>query len=179
MADETRVEFENMAEVLAKLDSTLYAEPLRDFFKRAAITVQGEARSRVMERWHDTGQTANSIMYEVDDGTPPQQALIGFLNASEGSPLWFKARAGEYGTGRVGDPAVSHGGGHWPPGDALQTWAGRHGFASGYQVAAAIGRRGGILPRRSLRDALAGGMAAIEALVDKFMAGVASKWGQG
>lgn len=177
MADETRVEFENLDEILAKLNPELYSEPARDFFKRSAITVQGEARSRAMERWHDTGHTANSIMYEVDDSTPPRQALVGFINAREGSPLWFKARAGEYGTGAVGDRAVSHVARHWPPGDALGVWAGRHGFSSGYAVARAIGLRGGIEPRRFLRDGLAASLAAINGFIARLCSDIGARWG--
>jgi len=61
----------------------------------------------------------------------------------------------EYGTGRMGDPEVTHKSEHWPPWRALEPWARRHGFppGGGYLVARAIGLRGGLRPRRFLRGA--------------------------
>jgi hypothetical protein len=58
----------------------------------------------------------------------------------------------EYGTGKAGDPAVSHKGSHFPPSAALNLWARNHGIPSGYLVARAIARRGGLRARRWLRD---------------------------
>lgn len=179
MADESgvAVNMEGLQEALSKIAPEMYAGPLRQFFTKAAVILQGQARSNAMERWHDTGQTVNSIVYEVDNAAVPQWAKIGLLNADEGSPLWYKARAGEYGTGRMGDPAVGHAEGHWPPGEALNTWAGRHGFASGGQVAAIIGRRGGILPRRYLRDAMQQKINEINELIGSLMTYIGQKWG--
>lgn len=179
MADDGAVEvnMEGLSEAIEKLDPTLYAEPLRQFFTKAAILLQGAARQNAMERWHDTGHTANSIVYAVDEASPPQWAHIGLLNADEGSPLWYKARAGEYGTGAQGDPAVSHEAKHWPPGDALDVWAGRHGFANGAAVARAIGMRGGIEPRRYLRDAMDASVAAINEMIGSLIQWIADQWG--
>ena len=170
------IDMEGLQEAVQKLDPELYAGPLRQFFTKAAVILQGAARANAMERWHDTGQTANSIVYEVDDATPPQYAKIGLLNADEGSPLWYKARAGEYGTGRMGDSSVPHESGHWPPGDALDVWAGRHGFSSGGAVAAAIGRRGGIVPRRYLRDAMQQSVGQINELIGSLISYIGDKW---
>ena len=73
------------------------------------------------------------------------------------SPLWAKGGSNvkyapymEYGTGRLADAEGGGGGGrHWPPAQALEGWASRHGFGpgGGFLVARAIGRRGGLKPR--------------------------------
>lgn len=171
-----QVDMEGLSEALEKMDPAVYSEPLRDMFKKAAIVLQSASRSNAMQRWHDTGQTANEIVYEVDDSDPPKFAKVGLLHASPGSPLWFKARAGEYGTGRMGDPIVSHAGGHWPPGDELSVWASRHGFASGGQVARIIGMRGGIEPRRYLRDAFTESVTQIRGLIGELAAAIGARW---
>ena len=53
---------------------------------------------------------------------------------------------------------------HWPPSDALELWAKRHGFGEGggYLVARAIGLRGGLTPRRYLRGGLQESIPHIE-----------------
>lgn len=173
------VNMEGLQEAVERMDPALIAEPLRKWFTKAAVILEGAARTNAMERWHDTGQTANSIVYKIDESPVPQFAHIGLLNAGDGSPLWFKARAGEYGTGRVGDPAVSHSSGHWPPGAELDVWAGRHGFASGGAVAAAIGRRGGIEPRRYLRDAMIQSVGTLNDLIGSLIGYIGEKWGKG
>jgi hypothetical protein len=43
---------------------------------------------------------------------------------------------------------------HFPPAAALDGWARRHGFSSGYIVALIIGRRGGLEPREYLKKGL-------------------------
>ena len=59
----------------------------------------------------------------------------------------------EFGTGLLSEDPKSRRQRHWPPAAALDLWAKRHGFASGAIVARIIGRRGGLKPRRFLRDA--------------------------
>ena len=53
----------------------------------------------------------------------------------------------------IGTP--KKGGRHFPPSDALERWASRHGFGpgGGFVVARAIGRRGGLKPREFLTGA--------------------------
>ena len=156
---------EGLDELLKKASPTILREPLKRFFERSAITVQGKARAGAPV---DTGHLRNSIQYEVDKGSSsglPQYAKVGFLNAAEGSPLYFKARAMEFGTGSQGDPSVSHRSTHSPPGPALQVWAERHGFKSGYQVARIIAKRGGLKPRPFLRPALQNSLGEIRGFV--------------
>lgn len=149
------VTIKGLDDVLRKLGPDLIAKPLENFFNRAAIKVQGVARERTPV---DTGGLRNKIMYEVT----PDTARVGFLNASEGSELFAQARAMEYGTGTAGDPEVSHTAGHFPPPAKLEVWASRHGFASGFIVARAIARRGGLKARRMLRGGLDDSLGAIQ-----------------
>jgi len=170
-----KIEIHGLAQMLKKMDVKLVGEPLRTFFKRAAIVVQGEARTRTPV---DTGHLRNSIVYEVDQGAMPLYAHIGPLHGKEGSPLWYKARAMEYGTGRMGQKGVSHEATHWPPAQALDVWAARHGFKSGAQVARIIGKRGGLKPRKYLQGGLKASIGAIKGLIDRLANDIQRAWGK-
>ncbi len=150
--------------IVNKCAPALIVKPLRKFFERSAITVQGKAREGAPV---DTGHLRNMVVYEVDGTAVPRFAKVGFLNASQGSPLWFKARAMEFGTGSQGDSAVSHKASHRPRGAALDVWASRHGWASGFAVAKAIARRGGLKPRPFLRPALKESLGAIRGFLNQ------------
>jgi hypothetical protein len=160
--------------VLDKLGPDLIDKPLRDFFERISVTVQGEARQGAPV---DRGHLRNAIQYEIDRDRPPLWARVGLVNARPGSPLWHKGRAMEYGTGRVGDREVSHKSGHWPPGPELEIWARRHGFDSGYQVAEIIGRRGGLKAHRFLRNAVDKSMGSIKRSLNRLGDDIAKRWG--
>lgn len=167
------VSIKGLPELLRKLDSSLFAVPLHNFFERATLAVQGRARriAPVSE-----GRLRNSIFNEVDTRPVPEFGKVGFLSASEASDLWFAARAMEYGTGSQGDKDVSHTARHFPPGGALDTWAKRHGFPNGWVVAKAIGRRGGLKPRRMLRDGLREAMGEIQSAVDRLGGEILARW---
>lgn len=167
------VEIVGLARVTRKLSDKLISGPLRTFFKRAAIVVQGEIRTRVPV---DSGQLRNLITTEIDDGAMPLYAKIGPLNAAEGSPMWYKARAMEFGTGRQGQPGVSHKSKHWPPPAALDVWARRHGFESGAQVARIIGRRGGLRPRKFMQEGFKASMSALRGLVGRLGDEIQAAW---
>ena len=62
----------------------------------------------------------------------------------------------EFGTGRMAGRET-----HWPPGAALDTWAKRHGMESGWQVARAIGMRGGVRPHPYLVPAFEKNMVRV------------------
>jgi HK97 gp10 family phage protein len=103
----------------------------------------------------DTGRLRSSINGQV--------RFAGTQIVGEVGTKVFYAPYMEFGTGKAGDPAVPHKGSHWPPGKALGTWARRHGFKSGYQVAAIIGKRGGLRPRKYFRPALEKNKARVDA----------------
>jgi len=159
--------------IVSKLDKDLIEKPFKDFFNSIGVVVQGRARQNAPV---DTGHLRNSIQYEIDKSSPALWAKVGLTSAAPGSPLWLKGRAMEYGTGKQGDGEVSHTSKHWPPGGALDVWARRHGFESGYQVAAAIGRRGGLKPRRYLRDAIEQSMGDIKGLLDDLGNAIFRNW---
>lgn len=169
------VRIENLDEVLRKFDEKLIAAPLKRFFERAAVTVQGKARP---EAAVDMGLMRNAVVYELDQATPVLWAKVGLLRADAGSPLWKKGRAMEYGTGRMGDPAVSHAAQHFPPAAALDVWGRRHGGIPGFVVARAIARRGGLKPRPFLRPALKASMGAIKGFLAQLSREIGQNWGQ-
>lgn len=161
---------------IAKCNSPLLREPLRTFFTRSAIRVQGKARERAPV---DTGLMRNEIVYEVDPGSLPLYAKVGLLNAAQGSPLWFKGRAMEFGTGSAGDSSVSHKSVHWPPAAALDTWAQRHGvIGGGFVIARAIARRGGLVARKFLRGGLQDSVAEIRNDIQMLGRELQGLWGR-
>lgn len=122
---------------------SVFHKPVRGMFQRMAIFAQGVARKKVVV---DTGRLRSSIAYGVD---PINPAMYAKVNTEV-----FYAPYVEYGTGTMSDGEGGTGRAHYPPGEALQTWAVRHGFKSGYAVAAIIGRRGGLRPKPFMRPAL-------------------------
>lgn len=124
-----------------KLGPALTTKPLQRFFKRVSIVVQTRARQNAPV---NTGRLRASIAYEVDTSSPPEYAKVG-TNV-------FYAPYMEYGTGLLAHKGPKKA--HWPPSGALDTWARRHGILSGFLVARAIGRRGGLKPRLYLTTAL-------------------------
>lgn len=109
-------------ELARKLRSNFAAAPVRRFLTRSAIVVQGHAREKAPV---DTGQLRNSIAYEIDGATMPRWARIG-TNVKHGPFVELGTRP------------------HFPPPNALEPWARRHGFgpSGGFLVARAISRHG-------------------------------------
>ena len=173
MSIKAEVNQADLNRIMRKLSPELLNKPLKDFFDRAATTVQGKARVKAPV---DTGHLRTPIQYELDTASPPLRAKVGLLDAQAGSGLWLKGRAMEYGTGRQGDDAVSHKGGHWPPGGALERWGKRHGGASGYAIAAAIGKAGGLRPRPYLRPGLQESIPVIKGFIVKLGADIRARW---
>lgn len=163
----------HLNEHLKRLSPELVSQPMRNFFNRATIEIQGHARQGAPV---DNGLLRARILTEVDRNEPPTFGKVGFLSAREGSDLYMQARAMEFGTGKQGDPEVSHKGTHMPPGAALDLWAKRHGFESGWQVARIIARRGGLRPRRFLRNAAEQSRAAIQGFVNRIGDEIFAAW---
>jgi hypothetical protein len=155
---QTRITIKGLAGLKRKLTPEMIGEPLRVFFTHSTRRMQERAKRNVPV---DQGDLKHEIKQKVDDARVPGWAWMG-VDAPEGSVTFLKARAMEFGTGSRGDPAVSHKATHFPPGPALDRWAHIHGFESGAQVAKIIGRRGGLEPRRYLRDALKQSMSDIK-----------------
>jgi len=159
---------ENLDKALAALDPKMLDAPLRELLTKAALRIEADAKANAPA---DSGQLRRTITHQVDQSEPPLEAVVG-TNLSYAPYM-------EYGTGLLaeGDPAFKQGSGpHYPPGNALNVWAERHGFESGGQVATAIGRRGGLEPRRFLRNAFEGNQGFIAQLVAKCMDRIAAIW---
>lgn len=151
-----------LEEAIRSVAPRILNSPLGRFFGRSAITVQGGARKRAPV---DRGRLRADINYEIDHSTPPLWAKVG--------NNLFYAPWMEYGTGTQSDAPGGSGGRHWPPAAALEPWAQRHGFppGGGAMVARAIGLRGGLRPRRYLRDALEDSLG----MIDSFLRTLASE----
>jgi len=79
-------------------------------------------------------------------------------------------------------PFMEHGTGiyagrgrHWPPSSALEVWARRHGFTSGFQVARIIGLRGGLRALKYLQRAIESNAERIFNLLGGVVAKIVSK----
>ena len=162
------VDVEGLDAALAKVGPELYAKPLRDFFKKCGIYVSDRAKELAPV---DTGRLRASLTYEVDEGEPPQQVAIG--TNVEYAPYM------EFGTGMVSDGPDGARGRHWPPAAALDVWAARHGFSSGAHVARIIGMRGGLEPKRYLRNAFEQAREAINGFLVDMKADIANRWNSG
>ena len=128
-------------EMIARLGPELIAGPARNMLTRMAVRTQAYARVNAPK---DSGRLANSIAFLVDSAVWPAWAKVG-TNVGYAKPM-------EYGTGALSDAPESLGW-HFPSGSDLDRWASRHGFSSGYVVAAIIKNRGGLRPRKYLRKA--------------------------
>jgi hypothetical protein len=176
MSIKAEVDQADLRRIMGKLTPELLNKPLAEFFDKSAVAVQGKARPKAP---FDSGNLRNEIRTEIDGATPPLWAKVGLLKADDGSDLWYKARAMEYGTGRQGDPAVSHKGGHWPPAGALNRWGARHGGIPGFLIARAIGRAGGLRARPYLRPGLAEAIPLIKGYLRTLGADIRARWERG
>lgn len=150
-----QVQIIGLPELIKKLGPKLVARPMHNFFERSTIAIENRAKQKAPT---DTGRLKSSITHKVDDAEVPHWGQVG-TNVKYAPYM-------EFGTGTQTD-GTGKGARHWPPSGALDTWARRHGFQSGYQVARAIGLRGGLKPRRFLRDALKESLNDIRGYLDK------------
>lgn len=117
---------------------------LRSGLEESLFAIQAAAQSRAPV---DTGRLRSSLAIAIRGG-PGGRSMVGVV----GTRLHY-APYMEFGTGALAVGPMPGKGRHWPPGDALEVWARRHGFESGYQVARIIGQRGGLRPRLFLTKA--------------------------
>lgn len=149
MAD-IEVKIEGMEEILRNLAAPHVLPATKNRMKRAALAVEVSAKDnmRTTERGKtasNTGATLSSLTSTVEElGSD----IVGIVGSKRKTARWM-----EFGTGLLSEDPRSSKKRHWPPAAALEEWARRHGFESGAIVAHIIGRRGGLKPRRFLRDA--------------------------
>lgn len=145
MSDLRIVRIENLDKLLRKLDRPSWvAGPAGRFLDRWRFAVEAGGK-RNAPSWR--GHLRRSITSKRDQSFFPRHAEVGTNNPA--------AKPMEFGTGLLSDAPDSSHKRHWPPGAALEPWALAHGFGpgGGFVVARAIGLRGGLKPRRFLRDA--------------------------
>ena len=153
------VRIEGLERVMGKLEPALWKGPLREFLEAAALGVERDAKKKAPV---DTGRLRSSITHEVEDTL-----------ARVGTDVDYAAFM-EYGTGTQTD-GPGGGGRHWPPTAGLDPWAARKGLDP-FLVARAIGRRGGLVPRRYLRGALEENLGRIKRLLGKMGEEIRGKW---
>lgn len=155
---ETNVRIEGLDKLLKKVEPGLLNKPLRNFFKRATITVQNRARDKAPV---DTGRLRSSIATEVDRRDPPKWGKVG-TNVKYAPFVEFGTRP------------------HWPPPGALQPWARRHGFPTGptgdFLVRRAIARRG-TRAQPYLKPALEKSVGDIKRFLSRMADEIEAGWG--
>lgn len=126
--------------------------PMLDAIRKSTLLVQRAAKKNAPV---NTGRLRASIVPEVRS---EDKAVLGIV----GSNLEY-APYMELGTGTPAGNAP-----HRPPSDALARWAVLHGMPAsmGFVIARAIGRRGGLEPRRFMRDAFEANQDRIFRLLD-------------
>lgn len=138
------------------LDSgRLFGPAVRTILERYTRFVVRKTQQRAGESRYQ-GHTRRSYTSEVDSAEFPQWGKAG-----SNLPT---AEFMEHGTGLLSDSPRSSGTRHWPPAAALEEWAAKKqipkrneageviGILDGADVAKIIGTRGGLAPRRWLRD---------------------------
>lgn len=131
----------------------LLTGPMREFFWDAGQDAVKVAKGNAPV-W--TGELRESYGLGLDKkNAPPKFVIIGPRRAEPTGHLFWKASVAEYGSGVFATLGHRRHGRHTPPdSEMLESWALSHGFESGYAVARAIGRRGGIRPKRPLHRAV-------------------------
>lgn len=143
-------EIQGMRELLRKLDNRLgIPEAARRFLTKWAEFTEAGAK-RNMKRgpggWLWKTHTRRSMTHHIFPATGmPDAARVG---SNQDTARW-----GEFGTGLLSEDPKSSKRRHWPPAAPLEAWAVAHGFSGGAEVARIIGLRGGLKPRRFLRNA--------------------------
>jgi hypothetical protein len=171
---------EGLDEVLRKTNPVFLLKPIRAFFTRATARVELRAKANAP---HDTGRNVRgNIESEVDRANPALWGKVVVRGSKLGSARGTIARAMEYGTGTQNDGPFRTGKRHWPPAQALDAWARKHGFVgkgnfgAGRIVAFLIGRRGGLRPIRYMRNAWADSQNDIQQLFKILLDDIRREW---
>lgn len=148
-----KAEIRGLAEVQAKMQQVsndMGNGEMVDAFRAAANLVSRDAKllAPVFE-----GRLRSSITPDV---RMEGKSIVGVVGSNV-----FYAPYQELGTGTPAGNSP-----HYPPPSALDVWAKRKGFASGFVVARAIWERGGLLPKRFLQRAFEQNQSRIIALVE-------------
>lgn len=153
------LEQRGLMEARAEVDRVvrdLHGEPFRQAMRQATLIVEAGAKRYAPV---DTGRLRASITSEV---RLENNAVLGVVGSNVVYAPYMELGTGTY----VGRPR------YFPPPAALETWAKRHGFASGYMVARAIYKAGGLKPRRFLQRAFEENKARIVQIIGDGVKGI-------
>lgn len=167
MSDSSTIRIRGIEDLQHKLEDPVWASRgVQVLFEAWSLFTLRETQKNMKRGkggWVNRGDTRRSVAREIDSAEFPTYARVGSkLNTF---------RWGEYGTGLLSEDPDSGKRRHWPPAQALEEWALKHGFESGAEVARRIGLRGGLAPRRYLRNAA----EASEGKMDMFVKLAASR----
>jgi hypothetical protein len=121
------------------------AAPMRSFFDRWRFATERGTKANIKRGpggWLWKADTRRSFTSETDPAKFPHWARVGSMTA----------RWGDFGTGILSEDPESAKTRYFPPIEAVQQWADDHDKIA-YFVALGIYERGGIAPRRFLREA--------------------------
>jgi hypothetical protein len=159
------VEIKGLDKLLKSANPKILAQPMTKFFNKSAERVRDQAKRKAPV---DVGRLRSSLAIEVEKKPLPLWAKIG-TNVAYAKPV-------EFGTGLLSDAPDSKHRRYFPPPAALEKWALRHGFQSGYQVARIIWLRGGTKPKRFLRGGMEQSLMAINNFLSTAAKEIGAAW---
>jgi phage gpG-like protein len=175
--DALKIEIKGLKEAQKKMEQVLRdtkGTPVLMAFRQATLLVERDAKLNLVA-WSPPGGPGHA---GVDTGrlrasiTPEVRVQNNVITGVVGSAMEY-APYQELGTGVfVGRPP------HFPPPDALNVWAARHGgpkAGGGFQVAMAIFKRGGLRPLLFLQRALDKNKDKIPELINKAFQAICNK----
>ena len=165
----TRMRLNGVGVARSKLDLKRYAPTFHDLHKKTSTHIKQNAKARAPR---DRGRLFDSIRSEVDTS-----ALPGFSVVFTEQP---HAKEMEYGTGSNfdGDNPADRKPARPQVTPQLNSWATRHGFSSGSDVANIIERKGGLMPRAYMRQALVKSRNYIRRQVKNATKRIETIWGK-
>jgi hypothetical protein len=141
--------------LIKKLDSSLIAAPMQNFLQKSAVTVESKTKENTPV---DTGRLRSSITHSMDTATVPLWAKVG-TNIKYAPFVELGTRP------------------HFPPIDALRSWASKHGFANAYVICLAISRHG-TKAAHMLQRAIDSSLNTIEGYRKRMMEEIRGNWGK-
>jgi hypothetical protein len=139
------VKVDGLPELIRGLrDNAGLAQPFAKAFGRIGLEQQSASIRKAPRNF---GKLQNSIVFQVDKSPFPTFVRIGTIGSDKPAYAAYM----EFGTGLVHDHPSWPRKVHKVPGVALALWGKRKGV-NPYAAAKAITKRGGLTPRRYLRD---------------------------
>lgn len=148
---ELKLEIQGMREFQEKCEQVvkdLQGNDMLDAMRRATLLVQRDAKILAPV---DSGRLRASIIPEI---RAEGREVLGVVGSNVVYAPYMELGTGIYAGGKP----------YFPPPEALERWASRHG-STGYLVALAIYKAGGLKPRKFLQQAIENNQQRIHDLV--------------